>query len=646
MSFRSKTILGIAVIEAILLIFLIWNALNFLRSSTEDELIKRAHTTVKLLATMTEDAVITTDLARLESFLNEVIQNPDLVYVRIYDRSRLLASAGENQALAKPFSLDREFDDVDDGIFDTATEIKAAGITFGHIETGITTGQLDLFFSAAKQKITAIAAAEMALTGLFSFVLGTMLVLQLKGLREASKRISEGDVGYQMEVIGTDELAETATSFNLMSLQLKETIDKIRRTDELTEANNKLQQEISERQQTEKILSQLKFTLDQTLDCVLMFTDDTLNIFYANQGSVTQVGYTMHELIGMTPFDFKPDFTESTFREMIAPLLDGSKLSHTFETTHKHKNGSLIPVEIFLQHIQPKNERGHFVAIIRDSTDRHRFEAHLRQSQKMQAVGTLAGGMAHEFNNLLAIIIGSADMAHDEMPEGSFAKGQLDRVLKASSRAKDLVTQILTFSSQKLDRKRSVLDLASSIRETLELITHTIPSSVELKTHIDNDCTSILADPSDISQILMNLCANAVWAMREKGVLEINLEQIDLSKEESATHSGLKAGQYLHLSVSDTGKGMDAATTQKVFDPFFTTKEVGQGTGMGLSTVLGIMKSYNGEITVESTIDKGTTFHLYLPAQENLNDQPEVALSDADSHPKKPSDHSSQVHRS
>ncbi len=250
------------------------------------------------------------------------------------------------------------------------------------------------------------------------------------------------------------------------------------------------------------------------------------------------------------------------------------------------------------------------------------LEFKLQQAVKMQAVGTLAGGIAHEFNNLLSVIMGCTDMARREVPSDSFVKTQLDNVMTASYRVKDLVKQILTFSRQANQIKIS-LNFCSVVKESLKLIHSSIPSSVEIRENIDSTCGNVLVDPTEIQQIVMNLSSNAVWAMREKGIIEINLSQVHLTAGEAST-LGLAEDSYIKLSLADNGRGMDNETKTRIFDPFYTEKAVGKGTGMGLSIIYAIMESYKGTITVESESDKGTTFHLYFP----ISHEPAVAKSE------------------
>lgn len=246
-----------------------------------------------------------------------------------------------------------------------------------------------------------------------------------------------------------------------------------------------------------------------------------------------------------------------------------------------------------------------------DITERVRNEDRISQALKMQAVGTLAGGIAHEFNNLLAIIMGCSELAKDMIPPESAVRIQIDRVFMASCRARDLVKQILTFSRQS-QQKRVVAPLGLFVIDAVRLIESSLPSSVEVKLDIIPDKKKVFIDPTEIQQIVMNVCANAVAAMKEKGNLLITLRPIVMTELEGRIH-GVPAGEYMVLSFCDTGSGMDKETLARIFDPFFTTKEVGEGTGMGLSITHSIMESYGGKIDVASEVGTGTTFQFYFP---------------------------------
>jgi PAS domain S-box-containing protein len=242
-------------------------------------------------------------------------------------------------------------------------------------------------------------------------------------------------------------------------------------------------------------------------------------------------------------------------------------------------------------------------------------QGQLLQVQKMEAIGALAGGIAHDFNNILTAIIGYTELAREEATEGSRVRANLQEVLKAGMRAKDLVQQILMFSRQS-EQEQKPLQVDSIVKEGLKLLRASIPTTVEIRPNIQRECGTVLGDPTQIYQVLVNLCVNAAHAMREKGgVLEVSLMNVDFDAA-SAQHPDLKPGPYVKLTVSDTGHGMERAVMQRIFDPYFTTKGPGEGTGMGLAVVHGAVKNHGGAITVDSEPGKGTTFHVYFPRME------------------------------
>jgi signal transduction histidine kinase/CheY-like chemotaxis protein len=241
-----------------------------------------------------------------------------------------------------------------------------------------------------------------------------------------------------------------------------------------------------------------------------------------------------------------------------------------------------------------------------------RIQAQLQQAQKMEAIGTLAGGIAHDFNNILSAVIGYTEIALADVPEGSSQHRNLQEVLKAGSRARDLVKQILTFSRQTEQELRPV-QIKQIVTETLKLLRASLPTTVKISVDIQSD-SAVLAEPTQIHQVIMNLCTNAAHAMRARGgQLKIDLSNVVLGGSFIGQHPYLNPGEYIKLRVIDTGHGMEKAIVDRIFDPFFTTKERGEGTGMGLAVVLGIVKSHGGTITVESEIDEGSTFSIFLP---------------------------------
>jgi len=264
-----------------------------------------------------------------------------------------------------------------------------------------------------------------------------------------------------------------------------------------------------------------------------------------------------------------------------------------------------------------RNEAGQIfrvVGVAEDITEYHNLEEQFRQAQKMEAIGTLAGGIAHDFNNILSAILGYAQLSQMVLKDNPEVRGYLGAVLKACNRATDLVRQILAFSRHQ-PHERQPIQLQPIVTESLKLLSATIPSTIEFDLSLAADAPTVFANATQVHQIMMNLGTNAWHAMKDRnGRLQINLEKCTVDEAHAATQPRLRPGLYARLSVSDTGFGMDQATLRRIFEPFFTTKPPGEGTGLGLAVVYGIMKDHDGAVTVSSQPGKGTIFHLYFPA--------------------------------
>jgi nitrogen-specific signal transduction histidine kinase len=258
--------------------------------------------------------------------------------------------------------------------------------------------------------------------------------------------------------------------------------------------------------------------------------------------------------------------------------------------------------------------------------EKKNLEYQLQQAQKMEAIGTLAGGIAHDFNNILSVIIGYTELILMNANVDAEVRQNLKEIFSASKHARDMVKQILAFSRQH-KQERKPIQMAHIVKEAIKMLRASLPATISIEQHIKKDTGVIKADPTQIHQVLMNLCTNAAHAINEKdGVLEIHLGNVELDQKAAADIPGLKTGSYLKLSIKDSGPGIDPHAQQQIFNPYFTTKEKGKGTGLGLAVVQGIVKSNNGAVTVESEVGKGATFHVYLPTiKRKLTADDEIA---------------------
>ncbi len=275
-------------------------------------------------------------------------------------------------------------------------------------------------------------------------------------------------------------------------------------------------------------------------------------------------------------------------------------------------DGSVADIELKYSLVLWHGDRAMQI-FVRDVTDRGKLEQQIRQMQKLDAIGTLAGGIAHDFNNILSGILGYADLARLDLPEESPSRASLDEVTRAGLRAKELVKQILTFSRQ-TPRSREPLEVSSVVLEALKLLRPSLPTTIDIRHELTANVGYVLADPTELHQVLLNLCTNAGQAMAGGGLLELNLRTIEVDEDFAKLHKPLEPGQHVLLSIRDTGAGMAPEVLERIFEPFYTTRE--SGTGLGLAVVYGIVDDMRGCLTVYSELGRGTVFNIYLPQLE------------------------------
>ena len=334
-------------------------------------------------------------------------------------------------------------------------------------------------------------------------------------------------------------------------------------------------------------------------------------ICFVNTATARMFGYThADELQGV---DLKTLMTPAEHHRLEGYLLTTSISPIHVEWQGKRRDGTLIGVESMVSAVSWQKKPAVLITCL-DLTLRQHLEVQLRQIQKMAALGTLAGGIAHDFNNILAAILGFTELSLFEVPHGSRTWHNMRAVLTAGKRARDLIQQILAFSRQHVSTQHPV-QLHAVIKELMTWLRATLPSTIDMRQHINPRTRLVRADPTQIQQILLNLCANAEYAMRDRGgTLDIRLENVDIQADFIAAHPELQPGPHVRLSVQDTGYGVPPELFERIFDPFFTTKKVGEGTGMGLAVVRDIVASHRGAIVVHSTPRSGTTFEIYFPS--------------------------------
>ena len=466
-------------------------------------------------------------------------------------------------------------------------------------------------------------AALYSLSILFALILSRRLARVPKSLSLITKDLSIKIDKQDMIVwphTDTVEMEQLTNNFMDMESTLRRYVGEIR------QSNVTLEQKVQERtlelkSERQRLGDILYGTNVGTWEWNVQTGETIFNERWANI-----IGYGLNELEPVsiqTWIDFTHPDDLKGFNELLEKHFKEEIDYYEYECRMKHKDGHWVWVL----------DRGRVITLTNDSkplkisgtrqdiTERKQMEAHLQQSQKMESIGTLTGGIAHDFNNIVGIIIGNTELVLDDVPESNPVHSNLEEIKTASLRAAKIVKQLISFS-RKTDQKLQPIEIAFVIKDALKFLRSTIPITIDIQQDIQTTDETILADPTQINQIMMNLCINASQAMEQTGgVLKINMENVILDEDSANGYPDLSMGNYVKITVSDTGPGIAPEIIDRIFEPYFTTKEVGKGSGMGLAVVLGIVKSHDGAITVDSQPGEVTTFSILF---EVVTEKPEV----------------------
>lgn len=366
--------------------------------------------------------------------------------------------------------------------------------------------------------------------------------------------------------------------------------------------------DITQRKQAEEALRLFRSLVDQSNDIFEVIDPATARFLDVNEKGHAEMGYTRAEYLSLRVIDIDTTITESNWPQAAEKIRLAGSMSG--EGCHRRKDGTTFPVEFNAKWVTL--DRDYIVTAVRDVTERKNHEAQLLREQRMECIGALAGGIAHDLNNSLGPIIMSLDLMKMKFPDPA-SQRLLDIVSYSAQRGADMVRQVLAFG-RGVEGRRVELQVKHLVDEIAKIANETFLKNIEVRTEIPHDLWTVVGDPTQMHQVLLNLCVNARDAMPNGGKLTISAENITLDAHYAGLNPDAKAGPYVFLKIEDSGTGMPPELIEKIFDPFFTTKEMGKGTGLGLSTSLAIVKSHGGFIRVYSEVGKGTAFHVHLPA--------------------------------
>ena len=659
MSFRLKTILGIALIEAVLLAVLIVTGLRWLQESNQDQLLQRAETSAHLFATLTKDAVLAADLATLESFVQEVITNPGIRYARVRDaQGGVLAKAGDEVALARTFVPDTEPTQAGDGVFDTFAPIQVAGVPFGQVEIGLEVAAFRTLLDEARLRATAIALLEMGLVALFSLLLGTYLTRQLRQLRRAAHRIVEEGPGFQLPVTGRDDLTQTLLAFNDMSARLAQAMAEQDRV--LAE----LRHQIAQRELVEVEL-RLTAQAFETQEAIFI-TNAQGRILRVNRAFTEITGYTAAEALGQTPALLKSGRQDETFyRRLWAQLLDTGHWQGEIE--NRRKSGDIYPEWLSVSAVRdPEGRITHFVAHFIDITERKRTELALEEARHRaelasQAKSRFLATMSHEIRTPLNAIINSNDLLQETALNPEQA-GYVAMAGEAGRSLLSIINSVLDFSKIEAGRvelhpeRCDPAEIAALVARML--LSRATTKGIELEILVDA-CLGpgFTTDPGLLRQILLNLVANAI-KFTERGTVRIQIlyeeprldgmgaagtnpepgrsrvvdagtgiartrggtARAGCGRDRAEREPGKPPAGGLRFEVIDTGIGIPAEKMDQLFKEFSQLDSSDRrrfgGTGLGLAISRSLARILGGEIGCDSQPGEGSRFWLRLPAGE------------------------------
>lgn len=620
----TRLILGVVLIEAVMLSVLVWNSVRLISSSHAELLENSTQEETLLIASNLAPGLLANDLAMINDSLSLLEKHRTLIHLDVYDRSgKVVASLSKKphshvrnetrSTLLKGVSQtsvinhDETYEDAkSDGIFDVVRKIDLYGQHLGTLHAGYSIESVLKLTQQTRLQNTTIAAIEITLSIIATILLGLFLTRGLRKLEVSAQIFGSGNLKHRIEIKGNDEISDVARSFNKMASHL-----------------SKGQAELE--QQNENLIKQTNLVIEQGKQIKLLMDSTEEGIYgadlkgictFVNPACLRMLGYeSQDELVGESIHDLihhtREDGSHYPKEECQVGLSTKiGKSGHSDKELHWRKDGSSFPIEWWSHPIIENDVITGTVVTFIDISKRIKQDEQLRRSQKMDALGKLTGGIAHDYNNMLGVILGYSEMLMDFLEEQPKLAEYVDEIHRAGERGAKLTKKLLTFSRQQSSEK-VILNINTILKNSQLMLEKTMTVRISLKFDLAENLWAVNLDLNDLEDAILNISINAMHAIEGNGTVTYQTFN-EVVNDIDAKHLQIEAGEYVVLSISDTGCGMDDETKEKVFDPFYSTKGE-KGTGLGLSQVYGLVQRSDGNIIVYSEVDHGTQFVLYFP---------------------------------
>jgi len=595
MPFKYRLAATIFALQTILIVVIIWQSDRILSLGDARQNEIQENHSVDLLQEIGRNALLGKNELDLQTFLSLEFSNDRYAYVVVTDTKGTVIAAVPDSLIGSKFKPEKD----KQGVQDKGQVISGEKRRLGAYYYQLADISPALNREKSRSRIIYIAVVGLVFIGVIGLFLSNLLSRRIENLATTATRLSAGDWSARVDASGGGEIEAVGRALNEMAENASKQVAALAESEE-----------------------QYRALVELSPDAILINEGGKLT--FVNLSAARLFGAeSVDEMIGRDVTTLLHPDDRSIAAQGVRRLYQGGS-ANLIELRWLRLDGSIVISETTGQVFDHQGERG-IVTVIRDITTRRKTEEHQRQSQRLEAIGQLTGGVAHDFNNLLAVVIWNLEVLREELEGDEDKLETLDRASRASERGADLVRQLLAFS-RKQALKTMPLDLNHSINQTTELVSSTLGENIRIIRHLDDNLWSAAADPVQIENVILNLAINSRDAMPDGGTLTIETKNVSLDEPAVIDNSPVEAGEYASISITDSGSGMTPEVVDRALEPFFTTKLVGQGTGLGLSTVYGFVKQSKGFLAIRSAIGEGTTITILLPrlSEEEAVDTAEV----------------------